>query len=62
MPTSSDTLLRRLKQAGSQSPGDPKFVGIDDWALGKEQRYGTIVVDLEGRKPLQAVNGYLALF
>jgi len=47
VPTSPDTLLRRVKQAGAQSPGDPKFVGIDDWAWCKGQRYGTIVVDLE---------------
>jgi transposase len=47
VPTSADTLLRRVKQAGAQSSGTPKFVGIDDWAWCKGQRYGTIVVDLE---------------
>jgi transposase len=47
VPTSPDTLLRRVKQAGVQSSGTPKFVGIDDWAWCKGQRYGTIIVDLE---------------
>jgi transposase len=47
VPTSPDTLLRRVKQAGAQSSGTPKFIGIDDWAWCKGQRYGTIVVDLE---------------
>jgi transposase len=47
VPTSADTLLRRVKQAGAQSSGAPKFVGIDDWAWCKGRRYGTIVVDLE---------------
>jgi transposase len=47
VPTSPDTLLRRVKQAAAQSSGTPKFVGIDDWAWCKGQRYGTIVVDLE---------------
>jgi transposase len=47
VPTSPDPLLRRVKQAGARSPGDPKFVGIDDWAWCKGQRYGTIVVDLQ---------------
>lgn len=47
VPTSPDTLLRRVKQAGARSPGHPKFVGIDDWAWCKGQRYGTIVVNLE---------------
>jgi transposase/DNA-binding CsgD family transcriptional regulator len=47
VPTSPDTLLRRVKQAGARSSGTPRFVGIDDWAWCKGQRHGTIVVDLE---------------
>ena len=47
VPTSPDTLLRRVKQAGARSSRTPRFVGIDDWAWCKGQRYGTIVVDLE---------------
>jgi transposase len=47
MPTSPDTLLRRVKQVGARSSATPRFVGIDDWAWCKGQRYGTIVVDLE---------------
>ena len=47
VPTSPDTLLRRVKQAGARPSGTPRFVGIDDWAWCKGQRYGTIVVDLE---------------
>jgi transposase len=47
MPTSPDTLLRRVKQANISSPKPLRFVGIDDWAWCKGQRYGTIIVDLE---------------
>src|SRR5512147_2123906 len=47
VPTSPDTLLRRVKQAGARSSGTPRLVGIDDWAWCKGQRYGTLVVDLE---------------
>jgi transposase len=47
MPTSPDTLLRRVKQAGPRSSGTPRRVGLDDWAWCKGQRYGTIVVDLD---------------
>ncbi|HUB05724.1 MAG TPA: ISL3 family transposase, partial [Myxococcales bacterium] len=47
VPTSPDTLLRRVKRAGPPPSGTPRFVGIDDWAWCKGQRYGTIVVDLE---------------
>ena len=38
MPTSPDTLLRRVKQAGARSSPQPsRFVGIDDWAWRKGQ-------------------------
>jgi transposase len=47
MTTSADTLLRRVKQLHGESVPSPHFVGIDDWAWRKGQRYGTIVVDLE---------------
>jgi Transposase/zinc-finger of transposase IS204/IS1001/IS1096/IS1165/Homeodomain-like domain len=47
MATSPDTLLRRVKQLKDGSAPSPRFVGIDDWAWCKGQRYGTIVVDLE---------------
>ena len=47
VPTSPDTLLRRVKKAGARHPATPRFVGIDDWAWRKGQRYGTIIVDLE---------------
>jgi transposase len=47
LPTSPDTLLRRVKRAEAHPPASPRCVGIDDWAWRKGQRYGTIVVDLE---------------
>ncbi len=47
VPTSPDTLLRRVKNVDSSAPEALRFVGIDDWAWCKGQRYGTIVVDLE---------------
>jgi transposase len=47
VPTSPDTLLRRVKHVEVPAPKPLRFVGIDDWAWCKGQRYGTIVVDLE---------------
>jgi transposase len=47
VPTSPDTLLRRVKKEDAPTPESPRLVGIDDWAWRKGQRYGTIVVDLE---------------
>jgi transposase len=52
MPTSPDTLRRRVKAAPDEPVPPPRYVGIDDWAIRKGQRYGTIVIDLErGRVP-----------
>jgi transposase len=47
MPTSPDTLLRRVKHLEDVPGPPPRVVGIDDWAWRKGQHYGTIVVDLE---------------
>ena len=47
MPTSPDSLLRRVKQRDDVPGGSPRVVGIDDWAWRKGHNYGTIVVDLE---------------
>jgi transposase len=47
MPTSPDTLLRRVRSAIIEPPAAPRFVGMDDWACKKGQSYGTILIDLE---------------
>ena len=52
LPASRDTLLRLVRRLSL--PGDPplRAIGVDDWAHRKRQRYGTIVVDLERRRPV----------
>jgi transposase len=57
MPTSPDTLLRRVKQAEDGPAPAPRFVGIDDWAWRKGRRYGTIVVDLERSRVIDLLPG-----
>jgi transposase len=47
LPTSPDTILRRVKDAPDEPTPRPRYVGIDDWATRKGHSYGTILIDLE---------------
>lgn len=44
---SKDTFLQSLGHDDARSMGNPRVIGIDDWALRKGQRYGTLICDLE---------------
>jgi transposase len=57
MPTSPDTLLRRVKDAPDEPTPPPRYVGVDDWAIRKGQRYGTILIDLERSRVLDLLPG-----
>ncbi len=52
MPCSATTLLRTIRSVPLPKPPRPCVVGVDDWALRKGRTYGSIVVDLERRRPL----------
>lgn len=52
-PVSKDTLLRQLRRRGRPGFAAPRVVGIDDWAWRRNQRYGTIICDLERRRPIR---------
>nr|WP_070328422.1 ISL3 family transposase [Exiguobacterium aurantiacum] len=50
---SDSTLLRMLKRSEHhvKRPA-PRVIGIDDWAWRKRKKYGTIICDLETRRPI----------
>src|SRR3984957_2858636 len=52
MQVSNDTLLRVVRRRGSPAFVPPSAIGIDDWAWRRNQRYGTIICDLERRKTI----------
>ena len=55
MPVSPDTLLRQVREAPESEPETPRVLGVDDWAKRKGQSYGTILVDLEKRRPVDVL-------
>jgi transposase len=52
LPVSNDTLLRVVRRRGRRPFVPPTVIGIDDWAWRRNQRYGTLVCDLERRRTI----------
>lgn len=52
IPTSADTLLGMVRKSPEQDTQTPKILGVDDWAICKGKTYGTILIDLETRHPV----------
>lgn len=61
LQTSPDTLLRLIQATPEQEFVTPRVLGVDDWSYRRGTKFGTILLDLEKRLPIDLLPDLLSL-
>ena len=56
MPVSADTLLRTIRRTRIPVVSTFRILGVDDWAMRKGLRYGTLICDHEQHRPIDLLD------